>query len=54
MNIVFWILIILFIFVLWLLLSVIFKPIGWFINGLWEDAMDEMNIEKKEKEEKEE
>lgn len=38
---------------LWFLLSFAFRPIGKVLSRLWQDAIDEMNREDKEKEKKE-
>ena len=42
MNIVFWVGVLLFLFLIWLCASCIFRDIGEIFGGLWEDAMDEM------------
>ena len=40
-------------FVLWLLCSFLYKPLGKLASRLWEDAMEEMNEEKENKNGKE-
>lgn len=52
MNPVFFILILLGAFILWLLLSFVFYPLGKIGYRLWKDAIDEMNRESDEKETK--
>lgn len=52
MNPVFVILVILAALLLWFLLSFVFYPLGKFVFRIWEDAVDEMNREDKEKEKK--
>ncbi len=49
---VFWILVILFLVLLWFLLSFSFTPIGKLFYRIWKDAEDEIN-NKKEEEKKE-
>ena len=53
MNPVLFILILLGAFILWLLLSFVFYPLGKIGYRLWKDAIDEMNRESDKKETKE-
>ena len=53
MNPAFYILVLLAAFLLWLILSFMYKPLGKFAHRLWKDAKDAMNEEDKEESKKE-
>lgn len=48
-NVVFYLLVLIGLGLLWLVLALLFKPIGRFFSRLWEDAKREMELEDKNK-----
>ena len=52
-NIAFYLLLLIAIVLLWFALAFLFKPIGKFFSGLWEDVKREMNLEDEDNEKNE-
>ena len=48
MNIVFWLLVLVFVVIVWFLASLLFKPLGSYLFKIWKDAMENMEIDKEE------
>lgn len=54
MNPVFWLLVILAVIALWLLLSILFQPLGKYISKIFNDTVDIINDKEDEEKEKDE
>lgn len=50
MNLFFWLLVAMALVVLWFCLAFLFRPIGKLFSRLWEDALEEMEMNKEDEE----